>query len=130
MPRKLPRMETPIEAERKKEQRISFSERWEEELKQKLFEEENTPEEQITEILEEKTNIHHKRPGKEWDVPIDEEVRYFDPELSYELTGYRPITMDQGLDFDPEPFRELAIIYNKTGKYTEYPKGCKPYNDF
>lgn len=38
--------------------------------------------------------------------------------------------MTKGLDFDPTPFRELAMLYNRTGKYTEYPKGCKPYNDF
>jgi hypothetical protein len=51
---------------------------------------------------------------------------YFDPELSYELTGYRPITMDKGLDFDPEPFREMAKIYEEKGKYTEFPEGSKP----
>ena len=50
---------------------------------------------------------HHKRDGL-WDVKADEKIEYFDPELSYELTGYRPITMTEGLDFDPEPFREAA----------------------
>lgn len=130
MPRKLPRMETPIEAAKNAEKRISFSERWEEELKQKLFEEENSTEEQIEEILESKTTVHHKRPNELWDVPITEEIQYFDPELSYELTGYRPINMEQGLDFDPTPFRERAAIFERVGSYTEYPKGCKPYNDF
>lgn len=72
---------------------------------------------------------HHKRDGL-WDVKADEKIEYFDPELSYELTGYRPITMTEGLDFDPEPFREAARIYEETGKYTEYPAGCKPYNDY
>lgn len=38
--------------------------------------------------------------------------------------------MEQGLDFDPDVFRERAITYKRTGKYTEFPKGCKPYNDF
>ncbi len=132
MPRKLPRFETPIEAEERKEKQMTFSDRWEEELKRKLFEEESQQytEEDIEAVLESKTSIHKKRPGEEWDVPITEEIAYFDPELSYELTGYRPITMEQGLDFDPTPFRELASIYEKTGKYTEFPKGCKPYNDF
>lgn len=64
MPRKLPKMETPIEAAKNAERRISFSERWEEELKQKLFEEENSTEEQIEEILESKTTVHHKRPNE------------------------------------------------------------------
>lgn len=63
-------------------------------------------------------------------MPIDEEIKYFDPELSYELTGYRPITMEQGLDFDPTPFRAMAIKYETTGKYTEFPAGTKPYNEF
>jgi hypothetical protein len=63
-------------------------------------------------------------------VPIDEEIKYFDPELSYELTGYRPITMEQGLDFDPTPFREMAITYQNTGKYTEFPNGSVPNRKF
>ena len=64
-----------------------------------------------------------------WDVTKDMKIECFDPTLSYELTGYRPITMDQGLDFNPDDFREMAIIYNTTGRYTEYPKGRKLYND-
>ena len=31
----------------------------------------------------------------EWDVPIGAKIEIFDPSLSYELTGYRPITKDQ-----------------------------------
>lgn len=65
-----------------------------------------------------------------WDVAVTEDVLYFDPELSYELTGYRPINETQGLDFDPTPFNELAQIYDRTGSYTEYPADSKPYNDF
>ena len=38
--------------------------------------------------------------------------------------------MDQGLDFDPTPFREMALLYERTGCYTKYPKGRKLYNDF
>lgn len=63
-------------------------------------------------------------------MPIDEEIKYFDPELSYELTGYRPITMEQGLDFDPTPFRAMAITYQTTGKYTEFPNGSVPNRKF
>jgi hypothetical protein len=40
----------------------------------------------------------------EWDICINDPIPYFDPELSYEITGYRPITEDKGLDFDPEWF--------------------------
>jgi len=38
--------------------------------------------------------------------------------------------MDQGLDFDPEPFQEVARIYEREGVYTKYPKGRKMYDDF
>ena len=46
-------------------------------------------------------------------MAVTEDVLYFDPELSYELTGYRPINETQGLDFDPTPFNELceAMLY-------------------
>lgn len=50
--------------------------------------------------------------------------------MSYEITGYRPLTMDQGLDFDPEPFTEAARTFESTGAYTTFPKGCKPYIDY
>lgn len=131
MPRKLPKMKTPVEIRQEQEKKMTFSDKWEEELKRQLFEEENSEKEIITaeDVLLSKTTVHKKRPGEEWDVPLSEEIQYFDPELSYELTGYRPITMDQSLDFNPDDFREMAIIYNTTGRYTEYPKGRKLYND-
>ena len=34
--------------------------------------------------------------------------------------------MEKGLDFDPEPFREIATLYETTGKYTNFPEGSKP----
>lgn len=110
----------------------TFSERSEEALIKSLFEEQNQKEkEEATEqFLNEKTTVHKARPGEEWDVPIDEEIQYFDPELSYELTGYRPITMQKGLDFDPAPFRAAAIKYETTESYTEFPKGTKKYREF
>ena len=59
----------------------------------------------------------------EWDVPIDQPVTYFDPELSYELTGYRPITATKGLDFDPKLFTVAADTYRKNGRYTDFIPG-------
>ena len=115
-----------------------FAENYEESLIRQLFEEDlkrkiekylgedNTESQYYQDNWELK---HHKRDGL-WDVKVDEKIEYFDPELSYELTGYRPITMTEGLDFDPEPFREAAKIYEETGHYTEYPQGCKPYADY
>lgn len=57
---------------------------------------------------------------KEWDVPKTEKIKYFDPSLSYELTGYRPIDKEHGLDFDPKAFTGPADHYRKFGKYTDY----------
>ena len=125
--------ETPAE---KKKKLPTYSDKYEESLIKQLFEEEinrklkEQNDEEESEFYEESSVKHIKRKDGDWDVPIDEEIRYFDPELSYELTGYRPITMDQGLDFDPTPFREAAITFIKTGSYTTYPRNTKPYNDY
>lgn len=56
---------------------------------------------------------------EEWDVKIGDPIEYFDPELSYELTGYRPITATKGLDFDPKLFTIAADTYKSKGRYTE-----------
>lgn len=108
----------------------SFSDKFEEELKKQLQEMLGDQKEDTTERFEyTATDFYKKRDGL-WDVAVTEDVLYFDPELSYELTGYRPINETQGLDFDPTPFNELAQIYDRTGSYTEYPADSKPYNDF
>ena len=126
-----------IEEEKKKAEKVlpKFDTTYEEELIKALFEEETKKKEKQKEILElaesipDKTKVHHERPGEEWDVPIDEEIKYFDPELSYELTGYKPITMEKGLDFNPDDFREMAIIYETNGCYTKFQSGSKPWRD-
>ena len=108
----------------------SFSDKFEEELKKQLQEMLGDQKEDTTEQFEyTATDFYKKRDGL-WDVAVTEDVLYFDPELSYELTGYWPINETQGLDFDPTPFNELAQIYDRTGSYTEYPADSKPYNDF
>ena len=66
----------------------------------------------------------------EWDVKIDDPIPYFDKTLSYEITGYRPITETQGLDFDPSWFTEARDTYLKTEKYCSYYPGSKLYRDF
>jgi hypothetical protein len=38
--------------------------------------------------------------------------------------------MTEGLDFDPTPFQEASRVYEKTGMYTNYKKGTKPYKMF
>ena len=66
----------------------------------------------------------------EWDVKIGDKIEYFDKRLSYEITGYRPITETEGLDFDPKPFTESRDIFLKTGHYCSYYPGSKAYRDF
>lgn len=120
-------MVSPIQ---KAKQLPTFSEKYEEDLKKKLFENVEGEYDEIVHEVYKNEFVHKKRPGELWDVPITEKIEYFDPELSYELTGYRPITMEQGLDFDPAPFCVAAETYKKFGYYTKFPKGCKPYRDF
>lgn len=53
-----------------------------------------------------------------WDIGKNNKVRYFDPTLSYEITGYRPIDGTHGLDFDPDWFTKPRDVFLKTGHYT------------
>lgn len=66
----------------------------------------------------------------EWDVPKDAAISFFDKRLSYELTGYKPINEDKGLDFRPEWFTESRDNKVRTGKYCGYVPGSKAYADF
>lgn len=65
-----------------------------------------------------------------WDVKLNDKIDYFDSDLSYELTGYRPLTKTKGLDFKPEWFTEAREVKLQTGKYCSYPQGTKAYMDF
>lgn len=65
-----------------------------------------------------------------WDVRKEDPIEVFDPELSYEITGYRPLTETKGLDFNPDWFTEAREEYKRTGKYTQHLKGSKRYNEF
>lgn len=66
----------------------------------------------------------------EWDVKIGDPIAFFDPTLSYELTGYRPIDKTHGLDFDPEWFTEARRTKKATGKYSQYVPFSKLYREF
>lgn len=65
-----------------------------------------------------------------WDFGIEDEIPFFDINLSYELTGYRPINETEGLDFNPENFIKTRRHYERTGHFTLAPKGRKDYDDF
>jgi len=77
-----------------------------------------------------KEEIEKDIPEPEWDVKIGDPIEYFDPNLSYELTGYRPITRDKGLDFDPKLFTVAADTYRKTGRYTSLIPGTFAHRNF
>ena len=76
----------------------------------------------IKEVIEE--------PFTGWDVPKTEHIKRFDKRLSYELTGYKPITATKSLDFRPEWFTVARDTFIRTGKYCAYPFGSKIYNEF
>ena len=109
----------------------TFTEKTEEELRKELLA--STIDEKTEEspyYYEDKVEVHKKRTEGLWDVILEDEIHYFDPELSYEITGYRPINETEGLDFDPTPFIEVGQVYQRTGRYTAYKRGGKPYVDF
>lgn len=100
-----------------------------EEVKSIIEEVKQKQEELQQQIEETKPEIIEHREG-EWDVKIDDPVPYFDKRLSYELTGYKPITETEGLDFDPSWFTEARETFLATGQYCSYYPGSKLYRDF
>ena len=65
-----------------------------------------------------------------WDIPINEPIKFFDSNLSYEISGYRPINEKEGLDFDPSWFTEARETFLRTNHYCSYPRNSKAYADF
>lgn len=108
----------------------TFTEKTEEELRKELLASTIDEETEESPYYEDKVEVHKKRTEGLWDVILEDEIHYFDPELSYEITGYRPINETEGLDFDPTPFIEVGQVYQRTGRYTAHKKGSKPYVDF
>ena len=77
------------------------------------------------EVIEEPVNTF-----VDWDFSLNDKIDFFDINLSYELTGYRPITKDKGLDFDPDWFTEPRETFLRTGQYTSFRRGSKAFADF
>ena len=65
-----------------------------------------------------------------WDITKDMKIECFDPTLSYELTGYRPIDETHGLDFDPSWFAEVRETFLRTGRYCSYLPRSKRWDAF
>ena len=95
---------------------------------QEVQEKQEELQQQIDDIPKTEPIIVHKE--GEWDVKIGDSIEYFDKRLSYEITGYRPITETQGLDFDPSWFTEARDTYLKTEHYCSFYPGSKFYRDF
>ena len=71
-----------------------------------------------------------KKKEGEWDIPIGAPIAYFDKNLSYEVTGYKPIDATHGLDFNPSWFTEARDNFLRTGHYCQFQPGSKLYRDF
>lgn len=76
-------------------------------------------------IIEEK----EKRKG-EWDVKLNDPIDFFDTDLSYELTGYKPINDENGLDFNPDLYTEVRETFKRTNHYCAFRPNTKAYADF
>lgn len=83
----------------------------------------------VLEVKKEK-KVVSRSSEDDWDVKIGDPIEYFDPTLSYELTGYRPINQTQGLDFDPKLFTVAARNYKETGKYTHLIPGTFSHRQY
>ena len=86
-------------------------------------------EKESQEIKEIVNEVRIAKKGK-WDFLKDDPIEFFDANMSYEVTGYRPINEKEGLDFDPSWFTVARDTYIRTGKYCSYRIYSKPYNDF
>lgn len=86
----------------------------------------------ITETEEKQSLVLPEVPAEEviWDIPKSQSIEFFDANLSYELTGYRPITKDKGLDFNPDWFTEVRETFLRTGKYCQFRPNTKAYMEF
>ena len=95
---------------------------------QEVQEKQETLQQQLKEEIKKDEQPTHKEGI--WDIKLDDPILYFDKRLSYELTGYRPITETEGLDFRPEWFTEARETFLKNGQYCSYYFGSKLFNDF
>jgi hypothetical protein len=74
--------------------------------------------------------LEERAKRKEWDFSSEDDFEFFDVNLSYEITGYKPINKTNGLDFDPTWFTEARETFLRTGHYTQYRPNTKAYADF
>lgn len=119
-------MEQPVKRKRGRPKKVKLPEEIQDIVKDVQSKAQEIPVVEEVQIVQEQT----AEPSSIWDVKIGDPIEFFDANLSYELTGYRPITNTKGLDFDPEWFCEARETFRRTGHYCSYRFGSKAYNDF
>ena len=72
----------------------------------------------------------NKTNEEQWDYKIGDNIEYFDPTKSYEITGYRPIDKENGLDFNPDDFMQTVFYKDKYGVHCPYPPKTPGYSEF
>lgn len=101
-----------------------------EEVQQLVKEVETKSEVIIKQPIEQPIEENQQSPQSEWDIPLGTEIEFFDSNLSYEITGYKPINETRGLDFNPDWFTETRDTFLRTNHYCSFPRNSKAYADF
>lgn len=101
-----------------------------ESLKPQKIVEESKPILEIKETDTDEAILGKVRDQSGWDVKKDDPIPYFDANLSYELTGYKPINKYRGLDFNPSWFTEARDIFVRTGHYTRFRRNSRSWRAF
>lgn len=78
----------------------------------------------------EKLRLERSNNKNYWDVPKEQKIECFDPQLSYELVGYRPIDATHSLDFNPDWFTEARDTFKAKGKYCSALPNSKRWRKF
>lgn len=101
-----------------------------ESLKPQKIVEEPRPVLEIKETDTDEAILGKVRDQSGWDVKKDDPIPYFDANLSYELTGYKPINKYRGLDFNPSWFTEARDTFVRTGHYTRFRRNSRSWRAF
>lgn len=101
-----------------------------ESLKPQEIIEESKPVLEIKETDTDEAILGKIRDQSGWDVKKEDPIPYFDANLSYELTGYKPINKYRGLDFNPSWFTEARDTFVRTGHYTRFRRNSRSWRAF
>ena len=101
-----------------------------ESLKPQKVVEESKPVLEIKETDTDEAILGKVRDQSGWDVKKEDPIPYFDANLSYELTGYKPINKYRGLDFNPSWFTEARDTFVRTGHYTRFRRNSRSWRAF